>query len=112
MIERKDWGTVERIFDHPMLKLDKLIIEKGGLSSTHYHLAKMNLFLVVEGSLTVVAGSVPVLLQAGKHFLVLPTVVHRFEAFEHAICLEVSFGLQCLDADIYRISPGGQQCDS
>jgi mannose-6-phosphate isomerase-like protein (cupin superfamily) len=115
-VKPKIWGTTETLIDHPHNSTHRIFVNPGGYCSWHFHAKKWNAFVVIRGTLTVVAEesskeNTVKFLAPGDIFYVRPGVNHRFinESKSQVEALEYYWpdGLDALDEDIIRFDIGG-----
>jgi len=85
-----------------------LFLKKGTRCSYHYHQAKYNLFVVLEGKIGIRTQYGEVVLTRGQEFTTAPGEEwkHEFRVYEKAVVLEEMF-VQYNSEDIIRFGVGG-----
>ncbi len=117
---KKAWGTMRRLIDSPVLRVEEIQIVRGGFCSVHLHAWQRNLFVVYEGELEIryaewewVDGSVPLadmkpqhILRLGRPHVADANVEHQFLAFTFVRAVEIyvpaGHDLTCSAEDIVR----------
>ena len=106
----KPWGETRRIATTPLLEIDRIVIEKGGVCSEHIHQFKINAFFVESGELLIREWDEKNLkrefvLTAGAYHEVQPNVHHQFEALTKVIAFEFYYP-KLVGPDIVRRTEG------
>lgn len=110
MRQGKIWGETTEFFRNVLVSAHHLSIKKGGYCSEHSHVHKYNLFYVISGLLkiTIWRGDDKdvTVIKSGQSTAVSPGFVHKFEALEDTVCIEV-YQVFLEDPDIERKTVGG-----
>lgn len=120
MREMKVWGVAQHVFSSPSCAVSILHAEKGGYSSRHKHLHRVNRFIVISGSIDVVQynedGSQEtsrITLNGGGVTDVPAGIVHRFEVNISGTVVEVYWPAdrfsEVMLTDIHRLDIGGMK---
>jgi len=114
-VQGKVWGNTCQLFNRNNVELHYVNINAGGYCSKHLHRFKFNKFVVLSGKLkvTVWNGALEdvTILLGNQECTVPPNTLHRFEALEDTLALEIYWTE--LDAnDIVRIDTGGTTKDA
>ena len=109
----KIWGTTELLLKTPFIELHRLAILPDRRCSLHLHRWKWNLFLVLEGSLTIEVHKADydlvdsTIIGPGQITTVRPGEKHRFVTGAEAVkAIEVYYP-ESLSEDIVRMDVGG-----
>lgn len=107
----KPWGIDQLIFISDSTQINRIIINKGGVSSSgkfHRHYRKYNKFYVERGLLKIITKTrdeeTEYLIgsnQKLRQVTIYPGHWHRFEALEETICYEIYWSI-CNKNDIVR----------
>lgn len=113
LVEGKDWGTAEHLYEDTKMRIVRVVIEKGWQCSTHVHAAQSNSFYIVSGILAVVEEPGTKherrrLLGSGMEYTVSNGVPHCFQSLTRVIAVETYIGTngRCSRDDIVRSCPG------
>jgi hypothetical protein len=90
-ITRKVWGIKHRLLDNNQTEIDLLYLEKNSACSIHSHKAKINRFILIQGSVSVKSDLGTTQLQLNQPFDVEPPLVHQFIIHEDSIMIEIAF---------------------
>lgn len=109
MITIKPWGTTVELLKSPFCEFHRALIKKGGKSSIHKHLFKINYFFVESGRLIIrefdqdqiVNES---LLTSGNFIECKAGILHQFEALEDTVLFEIYTPVPICNEDIERKS--------
>lgn len=118
--EKKVWGQVSHIFASPHAAVSILDVEAGFCCSTHKHIYRLNMFVVMSGEVAIKwkGGESPlerkwnsIVLSSGDDFTVQIGIWHRFEVLASGKIVEVYWpgkegDVVSLD-DIIRADVGG-----
>lgn len=107
---QKTWGTSIRRYLADFVQLEEIQVAAGGFSSIHHHSHKVNLFVVLKGSLEVRLFDAAndeawktVFLCEGEHYSVPPYCRHQFYALTDVEAIELYW--QHAPQDLTRIDP-------
>jgi quercetin dioxygenase-like cupin family protein len=111
MMLEKVWGLTTCLLELPSIQVHRIVFNKGGVCSKHYHAARNNAFYVVSGALRVQRFYEPMMVKTDDmltgDFLVVPAgVVHRFEGITAGVALEIYYPADVSTSDIVRLSQG------
>jgi mannose-6-phosphate isomerase-like protein (cupin superfamily) len=108
----KFWGETRKVYQDQHCEVHHATPRAGGYSSRHVHEAKVNVFYVVSGRVTVTVYSdgkeAKFTLCRGHRFEVAPNIHHRFSADEDSELMEVYYLPTIRQFDIVRFDEGGQ----
>jgi len=103
----KVWGHEEIICNHDYCG-KKLVLEKNGFCSMHYHKNKDETFYIIKGKIRLETylsdkkdGFKEQILEVGEYVRILPFVPHRFVGLEDSEIIE--FSTHHEDEDSYRL---------
>ena len=110
----KIWGKTQELFNKNNVSVHRLEIKRDTFCSLHKHEHKHNIFFVEQGQLKIIiyrkdAGSDIVdetILNSGDMTSVENGLLHRFEAIEDSVILEIYY-VELDKNDIVRENVGG-----
>tara|TARA_R100000005_G_C4985365_1_gene193851 strand:+ start:1111 stop:1551 length:441 start_codon:yes stop_codon:yes gene_type:complete len=119
--EKKCWGEVVHMFCDQGAAVSHLKVKRGTRCSRHYHEDRANAFYVISGKVVIEEWDTTItnydpslktlkILNAGDHYTVPSTVIHRFRVLEDGEMVEVYWpdrGGTCRADDICRLDVGG-----
>lgn len=113
-MQGKVWGETTAIINGSTMSVHFIRVLAGGFCSRHSHRSRANLFFVISGELLVrverTAGVIDeTRLRAGDTTVVMPGLVHQFEAVNDVEAIEVYFIQPIDEEDIVRLSSGGRK---
>jgi len=108
--EEKVWGEALHVFGNDACAVSVLTVKRGFRCSDHFHMDRINRFVVKSGKIVVVIGDPPeqITLSAGQMVDVEPRKTHRFEVLEDGVVIEVYFPKPVRFDDIVRFNSGGR----
>ncbi len=107
----KRWGTTQCFFEDKYVDINLIRVNKGGYCSKHCHKNKWNRFIVLSGKL-----KITLYRESGEDATILgidmatdspPKILHKFEALEDTIAIEVYWTDGLDPNDITRKDSGG-----
>jgi len=106
----KIWGERRRILLTDKCEIDLLYLNKDSFCSTHYHLHKINKFIVIKGKVDIETEYDKKTLTKNQSFSVYSGTIHRFISISNATMIEIAYTTKKnIDPeDIERISQGGK----
>lgn len=111
--ETKAWGERWKLREDSTHSTNVLRVLPGYRCSWHRHACKWNLFVVLDGSITIETedgGSID--LTVGEEFTIRPGIYHEFRSTEGALIVEEMY-VEYDDKDIERSVAGGKiRCPS
>ena len=107
-MEKKIWGTKERLLETSTVVVDRLTLEANSFCSWHYHEFKYNMFIVLEGNLWIDLADGLVKLEKGEQYIADPKLQHRFITSGPAKIIEIMYTKPVLEDDIIRSKQGGK----
>ena len=108
----KVWGLTQEIIKNSNFELHRIEAKKGGYSSKHMHVHKINAFYVEKGKMKITIYETDydlvdeTIIGPGDLSVVKPGKYHMFEALEDTICYEV-YWVDLNHNDIKRENVGG-----
>lgn len=102
----KTWGQELIFVNSPWFCSKLLIIKPGFQSSRHFHKTKRELFVCLDGFVTLELSGGNVEMQAGDRHLLNPLDEHRFSSLTGGIIYEIS--TQHLEDDVVRLTQSGR----
>lgn len=110
----KVWGETQKLFNKNNVEIHRIIANKGGYCSKHYHSNKYNIFYVEKGKLKITIYRQDAekdildetILTDGQMTFVEPKLYHKFEAMDDTIAFEIYYS-ELEEDDIYRSDVGG-----
>jgi len=109
-ITRKIWGKKHRLLENDLCEIDLLTLEKNTACSQHYHLKKINRFILLKGDVRIKTDLGEHKLKIEEPFDIQPNLQHQFIAKRNSILLEIAFVNEGkIDInDIKRLVQGGK----
>ena len=109
-ITRKIWGKKHRLLENDLCEIDLLTLEKNTACSQHYHLHKINRFILISGDVRIKTDLGEHKLKVEEPFDVQANLKHQFVVKKDSLLLEIAFvndGKIDPD-DITRLVQGGK----
>jgi len=105
----KIWGIKQRIHCDYHNEIDLLQLKKNSFCSVHHHKEKINKFILVSGKVAIVSELGTKVLAINETFEVHPPLVHKFQALEDSILIEIAYTNDAIidSSDIVRQIQGG-----
>ena len=109
----KIWGERRRLLLTNKTEIDLLYLKKNSFCSTHSHVNKINMFVVVSGRVRIETEFGNLTLTKNNSWEVHPMLKHRFFALEDSVMIELAYVNKgrIQPMDINRISQGGRVID-
>jgi len=107
----KIWGFTQEIFNKNNVSIHRIVINKNGTCSRHYHDFKHNIFFVESGKILVQEWKKEydlideTVLNEGESCSVPPKNYHKFIGLENSIVYEIYF-VELQNNDIVRSDTG------
>jgi mannose-6-phosphate isomerase len=86
----KPWGREEWLVLNDKYCLKRLYIDKGAKLSLQYHEVKKETMFLEEGLCDLMLNGERILMKTGLAYTINPTQIHRLEAYQDTVILEVS----------------------
>lgn len=109
----KVWGETARIFTGNNVEMHRIVGEKGGYCSKHFHAHKYNMFFCERGSIAITEWKEEsktvdkTTLKSCDSCIIPPRSYHKFDILEDCVAYEIYWVV--LDpSDIEREMPGGR----
>lgn len=100
--DNRPWGFFERLTLNEKSTIKLLHVSKGKRLSKQYHTRREEFWRILKGRVIVHLDGRELFLNAGESVTIPTGTIHRVEAIEDAMILEISFG-HFDEADIVRI---------
>lgn len=108
----KIWGKKKRLLETSTVVVDMLFLDKDSFCSWHYHDFKYNMFIVLEGEVSIELENRIIDLSKDGNYIVEPKIKHRFISHSNAKAIEVMYTKPVLEDDIIRSKQGGKIIDN
>jgi len=107
---KKVWGLCSKLLRTDQTEIDLLTLEKNTGCSQHYHLKKINRFILLKGDVRIKTDLGEHKLKLQIPFDVLPNLKHQFIAKKDSLLLEIAFVNEgkIQEGDIKRLVQGGK----
>ena len=107
-MENKVWGKKQRLLETSTVVVDMLFLDKDSFCSWHYHDFKYNMFIVLEGEVSIELENDIKLIKKDESYIIDPKIKHRFLTRCKAKAIEVMYTKPVLEDDIIRSKQGGK----
>lgn len=110
MFVKKVWGEILKVLRLPNAEIDLLYLERDTACSIHKHSSKFNLFLLLQGDISVKTDLGTKELRINEPFVVEPNLTHQFIVHSDSTMLEIAYVNEgTIEAqDIVRKVQGGK----